>query len=72
MNKPLIIALNEFKLNMASVINGAMQRDNLPCYLIEPIISDMLSQIREGSRNELQVAKDQMDNATSDVSDDSE
>ena len=62
MNKPLIISLNELKTNLTYVINNAMRQDGLPCYLIEPILSDMLAQIREGSRSELQIAHEQMSN----------
>lgn len=60
MNKPLVITLNEFKTTMASVINNAIQQENLPCYLLEPIMAELLAQLREGARGELQMAKDQM------------
>lgn len=64
MNKPLIITLNETKMEMVSVINNAIQNNNLPFYLIEPIMSELLSQIREGAKNELQMARDQMAQAS--------
>ena len=67
MNKPLIITLNEVKMNLASVINNAMQQEGLPCYLIEPILSEMLSTIREGVRNEMQAAQEQMEKEQSDT-----
>ena len=59
MDKPLIITLNETKTAIVSVINSAIQQNNLPCYLIEPILSELLYQVREGSRNELEMAKAQ-------------
>ena len=60
MNKPLIITLSEFKNTMASVINNAIQQENLPCYLMEPIVSEFLAQLRDGARNEMQMVQNQM------------
>ena len=62
MDKPLIIRLNEVKAELFSAINKAIQQDDLPCYLLEPIVSEMLAQIRDGARNELQMAREQMNN----------
>lgn len=63
MNKPLVITLNEVKTAMASVINGAIQQENLPCYLLEPIMAELLAQLRDGARGELQMAiQEQMQN----------
>ena len=62
MDKPLVIKLNEVKTDLFSVINKAIQQDGLPCYLLEPIVSELLTQIREGARNELQMAREQMKN----------
>ena len=60
MNKPLIIRLNETKSTLISVINNAIQQDELPCYLLEPMVSELYAQIREGARSELQMAQEQM------------
>ena len=65
MNKPLIITLNETKMELVSVINNATQANNVPCYLLEPIMSELLAQVRECARNELQMAQEQM--AQSDI-----
>ena len=64
MDKPLIIMLNDTKMEMVSVINNAIQNNSLPFYLIEPIMSELLAQIREGAKNELQVAREQMAQAS--------
>ena len=61
MDKPLIIELNTTKTEITSVVNNAIQR-GLPCYLIEPILSELLYQIKDGARNELRVAAEQMQN----------
>ena len=62
MDKPLVITLNETKADFISVVNKAIQQNNLPCYLIEPILSEVLSQVRDGAKNELQMAREQMNN----------
>lgn len=61
MDKPLVIVLNETKTELVSVINNAIQQNGLPCYLIEPILSELLTQIKEGARNELQMAREQIE-----------
>lgn len=61
MDKPLIIELNETKAEITSVVNNAIQR-GLPCYLIEPMLSELLYQIKDGARNELRIAAEQMQN----------
>ena len=63
MDKPLIITLNETKIELISVINTAIQENRIPCYFIEPILSELLTQVREGAKNELQMAREQMKNA---------
>ena len=60
MEKPLVIEMNEAKMEMMSVINNALQNHKLPCYLIEPMLSELLAQIREGAKNELKMAEEQM------------
>lgn len=62
MDKPLVIRLNEAKADIVSAINKAIQQDGLPCYLLEPIVSELLTQLRDGARNELQMAREQMNN----------
>ena len=62
MDKPLIIRLNETKTELISVINNAVQQSGIPCYLLEPILSELLTQVRDGARNELQMAREQMNN----------
>lgn len=60
MDKPLIIRLNETKTELISVINNAVQQSGIPCYLLEPILSELLTQVRDGARSELQMAREQM------------
>lgn len=65
--KPLVITLNEARLEITKGINYALQSCKLPCYLIEPILRELLAQVKEGARNELEMAKVQMSNM--DISD---
>lgn len=60
MNKPLILTIEEAKAEIISSVNSALQNHGLPCYLIEPILSELLTQIKAGARGELEAAKAQM------------
>ena len=66
MDKPLIIEMNEAKMEIASAVNNALQGHKLPCYLIEPMLSELLAQIREGAKNELKMAEEQMKSSVED------
>lgn len=59
-NKPLILELEEAKTEIIASINNALQNHNLPCYLLEPIVSALAAQIKEGAKSELEMAKAQM------------
>ena len=54
--RPLIIEFNEARIELTQSINNILQR-GLPCYLIEPILAELLAQIKMGSQNELAQAK---------------
>ena len=59
--KPLIVEIEEAKKEITDAVNNAMRAHNLPCYLIEPIISMLAMQIKDGAKSELAMAKAQMD-----------
>ena len=59
-NKPLILEIDEAKTEIINVINNAIQVHKLPCYIVEMILTELRSQIKEGSRSELEMAKEQM------------
>ena len=59
--KPLIVEIEEAKKEITDAVNNAMRVHNLPCYLIEPIISMLAMQIKDGAKSELAMAKAQMD-----------
>ena len=60
--KPLILEIEEAKLELIQVINNAMQVHKLPCYLIDMILSEVSAQIKEGAKNELAMAREQINN----------
>ena len=57
MNRPFILEVDEAKKEFIQVINNAIQVRNLPCYIIEMILTDLHAQIKEGAKNELEMAK---------------
>ena len=58
--KPLIVEIEEAKIELMQCVNDILQRHGLNCYLFEPTFADMYSQIKIGAQNELVQAKAQM------------
>lgn len=56
MEKPLVIEIDETKRDLVSVIDAATQIRKIPCYLLEMILSDVLSQVQEVARREREFA----------------
>lgn len=61
--KPLVIELNEAKLEITQSINNVLRQHKLPYYLVEPILAELYAQVKEGARNELEAARAQMNGA---------
>ena len=59
--KPFILEMDEAKLEIIQVINNAIQVHKLPFYIIDMILSDVGTQIKEGAKNELKMAKQQIE-----------
>ena len=59
--KPLIVEIEEAKQEITEAINEALKRHNLPCYFIDPILSLLVLQVKDGAKSELEMAKAQMD-----------
>lgn len=53
MNKPLSILLEQARMNILNATNQAIQESNLPSYLIEGVLCDILSDIRKQKAIEL-------------------
>ena len=62
--KPLILNLDEVQQNLIEIINHALNIRKIPCYLLEPIVFKVYSQINEGANQEKMMAKAQMEQQT--------
>lgn len=58
-NRPIILDIEEYKTNLIQCINDAIQK-GIPCYLMEPILSDVYGQVKGMAQKELAMAKEQM------------
>lgn len=57
MEKPLVIRLKEAEQQIINFINSVMREQELPCYLVEPIIEKVYRQTVEAAQNEYENAK---------------
>lgn len=53
MNIPLSVLLENTKIRMTDSVNKVIKESNLPAYLIEGILSDILSDVRKQKNFEL-------------------
>ena len=53
MNIPLSVLLENTKIRMTDSVNKVIQESNLPAYLIEGILSDILAEVRKQKNLEL-------------------
>lgn len=58
--KPLIIEMEEAKIELAQCVNEILRKHGLNCYLIEPFVEELYTQIKMGAQNELAQVKAQM------------
>ena len=56
--RPLILEIEDAKTGIVSSVNSALKR-GLPCYIVADILDGILSQMREGARRELEIARSQ-------------
>lgn len=61
-DRPLVIMLDDAKTELTQCINHLLNDYNLPCYLIEPILADMYTQVKAGANKELAAARAQINN----------
>ena len=60
--KPVILDIEETRLELIQCINDALNVRKLPCYIIDMILSGISAQIKEGAKSELNAARQQMNN----------
>lgn len=58
--KPLILEIEEVKAELVQAVNNAIQVHKLPCYMVDLILQGIVAQVKEGARQELEMAKEQM------------
>ena len=56
--RSLILEIEDAKTSIVSSVNSALKR-GLPCYIVADILDGVLSQMREGARRELEIARSQ-------------
>lgn len=62
-NKPLILEMDEAEIELTKDVNEVIRKHGLPCYLMVPMVSKILSQLQAGAKAELDAAKAQLDAA---------
>jgi hypothetical protein len=60
--KPLILEIDEAKSEIIQVINNAIQVRKLPCYIVDMILSEVVSQVKDVAKQEMAMAKAQVEN----------
>jgi hypothetical protein len=60
--KPLILEIDEAKLEIVQCVNNIIQVHKLPFYIIDMLLSDIGSQIKNAAKDELKAAREQMNN----------
>lgn len=56
--RPFCLEYADAKNEVFGVINAAMQKHNVPLFLMENILTEALHQVREGAKAEIQNATD--------------
>ena len=56
-NKPFVIEMDETKRDLVSVVDRAIQERKIPCYVLEMLLGDILSQVQEVARREREFAR---------------
>lgn len=56
--RPFCLEYADAKAEVFATINAAMQKHNVPLFLMENILTEALHQVREGAKAEIQNATD--------------
>lgn len=57
MNKPLCLELEEASDELNKAVEQISERHGLPCYLLVPLLSDVLNRLQNGKRKEIENAR---------------
>ena len=64
--RPLILEIDDAKLEMVQCINNIVQR-GVPLYMVDMILSELYAQVKEGAKQELAMAKAQIEQQNEEV-----
>jgi methionyl-tRNA synthetase len=57
--RPMILELEDFKQQLAALLNEVTQVKKIPCFILEPIMNEFAAQVSVGAKTELEYAKKQ-------------
>jgi methionyl-tRNA synthetase len=57
--RPMILELEDFKQQLAALLNEVTQVKKIPCFILEPIMNEFAAQVSVGAKAELEYAKKQ-------------
>lgn len=58
--RPFLVELDEAKMEIIQSINNAIQVHKVPLYILDMVLSEVSSQIKEGAKQELAMARQQV------------
>ena len=56
--RDLILRMTEAEQDLVDAANAIMQKHNLPCFLVEPMVGRIHTQLQQGKQMELAQAKE--------------
>ena len=65
--RPFILEVDDAKKEIVQSINNAIQVHGLPMYLVDMILSELCAQVKEGAKQELAMAKAQVEKQDEEV-----
>lgn len=65
--RSLVVEMDEAKFEIAQSINNAIQVHGLPLAIVDMILSEFYAQVKEGAKQELVMARQQMEKQDEEV-----
>ena len=59
--RPFILEMDEAKREIVQSINNAINVHGLPLYIVDMILSELCAQVKDGAKQELAMAKQQVE-----------
>lgn len=67
-NKPLCLELDEAQKELTTAVEKIANNHGLPCYLLEPLLSNVLARLENGKRIEIENARRSYEQKLAEVS----